>query len=68
MGNASIIRRLTLCALGMCPCAPEDDETGCWGECIHCGRRFGFVDRATLRAYADREYERACGQPVDKPR
>lgn len=55
----NILRKLLLCPLGACPCRPASDDTGCWGECIHCGKRFGFVDRATLRAYADREIEAA---------
>ena len=53
----NILRKIFLCPLGACPFKAADDETGCWGECIHCGKRAGFVDRATLRAYADREYE-----------
>jgi hypothetical protein len=48
--------RKILCALHMCPCRPASDDTGCWGECIHCGRRYGFVDRATLRRFVDAEY------------
>lgn len=53
----NILRKLFLCPLGMCPHAPMSDDTGCWGECIHCGNRAGFVDRATLRAYVDAEFE-----------
>lgn len=59
--------RKLLCWLGMCACRTASDDTGCWGECIHCGRRVGFVDRATLRAYADREMARERirrGEPV----
>ena len=48
-----ILRTIFICPLGLCPHAPMSDDTGCWGECIHCGSRAGFVDRATLRAYAD---------------
>lgn len=44
--------------LGFCPCAPRSDETGCWGECLSCGDRVGFVDRATLRKAADAQ---ECG-------
>jgi hypothetical protein len=39
-------------------CRTEGDDTGCWGECIVCGQRFGFVTREDLRAYADREVNR----------
>ena len=34
-----------------------DDDTGCWGECIRCGKRFGFVEREALRKYIDEEVE-----------
>jgi hypothetical protein len=34
------------------------DRTGCWGECIVCHQRFGYVTRAELRRYADREIDR----------
>lgn len=54
----SLLRRIFLCPMGMCPHRPESDDSGCWGECIYCGHRAGFVDRATLRAFADAEYER----------
>ena len=36
-------------------CRSESDETGYWGECVVCGKRFGFVDKATMRAYVDEE-------------
>lgn len=49
------LRKIFLCPLLLCACRPESDETGCWGECVTCGRRFGFVDRATLRARCDAE-------------
>jgi D-alanyl-D-alanine dipeptidase len=29
------------------------DETGCWGQCVDCGKRFGFVSRRVLASYAD---------------
>lgn len=47
--------RLPLCWLGMCACRPANDDTGCWGECVTCGRRAGFVSREVLRRYLDRE-------------
>jgi hypothetical protein len=31
-----------------------DDDTGCWGECVRCHRRYGFVSREELRTYLDR--------------
>jgi hypothetical protein len=38
-------------------CQTMSDDSGCWGECVKCGKRFGFVSRADLRACADREYD-----------
>jgi hypothetical protein len=48
--------RLPLCALSLCGFRTASDDTGCWGECVTCGKRAGFVDRATLGRYADAEY------------
>lgn len=51
--------RLPLCLTGLCRTfITQSDETGCWGECTICGKRVGFVDRATLRRFTDAEYER----------
>jgi hypothetical protein len=47
-----------LCALGSHPCTTQSDDHGVWGECIRCHRRFGYVDRATLRRFAEAEWER----------
>lgn len=46
------------CALSMCPHVPKSDATGCWGECLRCGNRAGFVSREVLRRYIDREIAR----------
>lgn len=43
------------CKVWFCMCVPMDDETGCWGECVTCGKRFGFFTREQLHRYADRE-------------
>ncbi len=44
-----------LCAMSLCRTfRPASDENGCWGQCSYCGKRAGYVDRATLRRYADR--------------
>ena len=45
------------CLFQMCPFKPMDDETGCWGECVDCGKRAGFVDSATLRRVCDAEFD-----------
>lgn len=52
-----IFLRKIVCLFHMCPHAPASDDTGCWGECVICGKRAGFVGRATLRRACDREYE-----------
>lgn len=53
------LRKSTLrhiaCLLGWCPFKTNSDEGGCWGECVLCQKRAGFVSRAVLRAYIDRE-------------
>lgn len=36
-------------------CHTMSDATGCWGECIVCGDKFGFVSRKELMAYCDAE-------------
>lgn len=57
--SAGVFRK-PLCWLGLCETfAAMSDDTGCWGECTICGKRASFVDRATLRAFADAEYEAA---------
>lgn len=44
-----------MCTLGRCQrCRFAEDERGCWGECIDCGRRHGWVSRETLRSYCRR--------------
>lgn len=51
--------RKPLCWFSLCQTfRTESDDTGVWGECTVCGKRVGFVDRATLRAFADAEYLR----------
>jgi hypothetical protein len=40
-------------------CFTESDNDGVWGQCIICHKRFGYVDRKTLRAYIDREIKNA---------
>ena len=50
-----MLRKL-LCWFSLCQTfRTESDNTGVWGECTICGKRVGFVDRATLRAFADAE-------------
>ena len=42
------------CFFGLCRrCVAKDDAHGCWGECIDCGRRHGYVRRTTIRRYID---------------
>lgn len=46
------------CKLGWCGFRTAGDATGCWGECVECGKRVGFVARATLDAITDRDLAR----------
>lgn len=60
--SASLIRRLTLCRLSLCETfKTASDENGVWGECQKCGKRVGYVDRASLREIGRREEERSRG-------
>lgn len=43
------------CLMQMCPHEQRGDGTGCWGQCVDCGKRVGFVSSADLRAYIERE-------------
>jgi hypothetical protein len=43
---------------GHCPCRLYKDAGGVGGQCTRCGRIVGYVTRAQLRAYADREITR----------
>jgi hypothetical protein len=46
------------CLLQCCPFQTQSDETGCWGECVDCGKRVGFVTSEQLRRYADSDTRR----------
>ena len=43
------------CWLQMCPFKAESDSTGCWGQCVDCGKRSGFVSRETFNRLMDAE-------------
>lgn len=59
-------RRAVMCPLGLCRTfSTNEDEHGIWGECSKCGKRAGYISRATLRAYADREVEAALNPHPD---
>ena len=45
------------CLVGFHACVTNSDDSGVWGECVRCHKRFGFIDRMTLRNYADAEHE-----------
>lgn len=45
--------RFPLCLAMLCPCRPYEDDGGCGGECIHCGKIFGYTSRADISAYIE---------------
>lgn len=47
------------CRLALCPCRWHEDETGCGGRCVECGRVVGWMTRDELRAVGDRLIDRA---------
>lgn len=47
--------RLPMCALKLCGHRANSDELGVWGECDTCHQRAGYVTRADLRSYIERE-------------
>ena len=53
------IWRLPICWLQLCGYKTQSDDSAIWGECTTCGHRAGQVSRDELRAYADREIDRA---------
>jgi hypothetical protein len=56
--SANMFRRALLCRFSLCQTFSQgSDNTGVWGECAICGKRTGFVSRASLRAYADQEVD-----------
>lgn len=56
-----------LCYFKLCKaCVPKSDDTGCWGECLSCGAKYGFVEREVLRKYCDKDVEKMIGQASDR--
>lgn len=43
------------CLMRSCPCKQMSDDTGCWAECVDCGKgkETTFVDHRILRSYSD---------------
>jgi hypothetical protein len=40
-----------------CECRTMHDDTGSWGECVICHKRYGFVSRERLNKIADEDLE-----------
>lgn len=59
--------RFLKCRLGWCGFRAAGDATGCWGQCIECGKRVGFVGAATLDAILDRDIVRHQAQTDEPP-
>ena len=51
----SLLRRLTLCRLGMCPFRTASNDEALWGQCTipGCGKRSGYITREAVRRYAE---------------
>ena len=65
-GRLTALRK-PLCWLGLCQTfTTMSDDSGCWGECTLCGKRVGFVDRPTLRAFAENEWLREQAERAKK--
>ena len=43
------------CLIWKHECVSCSDETGFWGECVHCHKRFGFVAREKMGRIIDRQ-------------
>jgi len=43
------------CLMRSCGCRHYEDEGGCGGQCVMCGKVVGYVTRAQLRAWSERE-------------
>lgn len=41
--------RFLRCLFHVCPCRTNHDDKGVWGECVDCGKRFGFMSHEELR-------------------
>jgi hypothetical protein len=52
------LRRVFICWTGLCPCRHYEDNGGCGGQCVRCGRVVGYVTHAELRNYANRRLPR----------
>lgn len=47
--------------LGCTSCRPNSDDLACWGECVRCGKKHGYLDRRYIwRAIeAEEAYKKA---------
>lgn len=43
------------CKLIGCSCISTSDEKACWGECIRCGARHGYLERKYIRRNIEAE-------------
>jgi hypothetical protein len=43
------------CKIFGCACITQSDENACWGECVRCGVRHGYLERVYLRRRIEAE-------------
>lgn len=55
MSGPTLLRRIFMCTLRMCPFVQMCDNTHLWGECIHCGKQAGKISREAVRRYIEAE-------------
>lgn len=44
------------CKLFGCSCVTKDDAVACWGECVRCGARHGYLERTYIRRSMEARY------------
>jgi hypothetical protein len=68
MGKPSLLRRLTLCKMKLCPHRAGSDDTHLWGECVNCGQRVAVISRAAVRRYIEAQERAALARAQETSR
>ena len=65
-GGLTMLIDKILCALGICrACNTKSDNSGCWGECVSCSKKHGFVSRENLRKYCDKKIDEEIRKAIE---